>query len=175
MIPFYFRQNAPGTVSGHRLEEASHRLLVNSLQLKVDRNGFGIDIHVPPPAYANAPHVPPVNPYANYGFHNHGQPKTVSSVWQINLMQVTTYLQCLLWKPHMLMGMIQPHSPPASKSPHNGSHPIRKITNMLPTTMHLSLWDFIRMVDQDICKGLLHKCSRRPVPILFVKAVMIPT
>ncbi|GLT57929.1 hypothetical protein SLA2020_308650 [Shorea laevis] len=172
------RQNPPGTVSGNRLEEASHRLLVNNLQLKVDHNGFGIDIHAPPPAYANAPHVSPVNPYANYGFHNHGQPKMVSPVADYSNAGHHMNLQCLLCIPRMLMRMINPIVLQLPTLLTIGLILfIREITNMLPTAMYLSLQDFIRMVDQDTCKGLLYKyCPQRPaVPFLFVKAVMMPT
>ncbi|XP_007017772.2 PREDICTED: 5'-3' exoribonuclease 3 isoform X1 [Theobroma cacao] len=71
------RHNPPGAISGRKLGEASHRLVANSLQLKGDRNGFSNDIHAPPPLYAAAPYVPPVNSHVNYGFHNQGQHRMV--------------------------------------------------------------------------------------------------
>ncbi|EOY14246.1 5'-3' exoribonuclease 3-like protein [Theobroma cacao] len=67
------RHNTPGAISGRRLVEASHRFIANSLQMKVDCNGFNNDMQAPPPSYAAAPCVPPVNSHVNYGFHNQGQ------------------------------------------------------------------------------------------------------
>ncbi|KAJ8762270.1 hypothetical protein K2173_007426 [Erythroxylum novogranatense] len=69
------RQNLPGTTSGRQLGEASHRLVVNSLQLKVDRNG-----HVPGPSpnYAAATHVPPYLPISN-GFQDDGYARVPQS------------------------------------------------------------------------------------------------
>ncbi|XWS14476.1 hypothetical protein CRYUN_Cryun35bG0012800 [Craigia yunnanensis] len=71
------RHNPPGSVSGRKLGEASHRLIANSLQLKVDHNGFSNNMRAPSPSYATAPYIPPVNSYVNYGFHNHRQPRMV--------------------------------------------------------------------------------------------------
>ncbi|GAV59987.1 XRN_N domain-containing protein [Cephalotus follicularis] len=64
------RQNPPGTISGRLLEEASHRLVVNSLQLKVDRNGHQNHRPAPPLPYGMPPYVAPFPPYTNYGLHD---------------------------------------------------------------------------------------------------------
>ena len=66
-----FRRNPPGTISAHHLGEASHRLVSNSLQQKIDRNGYGNHMHTPPPPYFAAPCGPPNSFYSN-GLHNHG-------------------------------------------------------------------------------------------------------
>ncbi|XP_022769156.1 5'-3' exoribonuclease 3-like isoform X2 [Durio zibethinus] len=71
------RHNPPGSVSGRKLGEASHRLIANSLRLKIDTNGFSNNMQAPPPSYATAPYIPPVNSNVNYGFHNQGQPRMV--------------------------------------------------------------------------------------------------
>ncbi|XP_022757502.1 5'-3' exoribonuclease 3-like isoform X2 [Durio zibethinus] len=68
------RHNPPASVSGR---EASHRLITNSLRLKVDHNGFSNNMQAPPPSSATAPYIPPVNSYVNYGFPNQGQPRMV--------------------------------------------------------------------------------------------------
>ncbi|KAE8701900.1 5'-3' exoribonuclease 3 [Hibiscus syriacus] len=62
-------RNAAGSLSGHKLGDASHRLIANSLQSKMDRNGFNNNMQ--------APYNPPVNSNVNYGFHNQGQPSMV--------------------------------------------------------------------------------------------------
>ncbi|XVE56144.1 hypothetical protein DITRI_Ditri03aG0214200 [Diplodiscus trichospermus] len=67
------RQNPPGSVSGRKLGEASHRLIANSLQWKVDHNGFSNTMQAPAPSYAAAPYVPPVNSYVSYGFRKQQQ------------------------------------------------------------------------------------------------------
>ncbi|KAH1064982.1 hypothetical protein J1N35_029969 [Gossypium stocksii] len=66
------RHNSSGSVSG---QDASHRLITNSLQLKMDRNGFGNNIQAS--SYAPAPYNPSVNSHANYGYHNQGQPRMI--------------------------------------------------------------------------------------------------
>ncbi|XVF73894.1 hypothetical protein PTKIN_Ptkin13bG0017300 [Pterospermum kingtungense] len=71
------RHNPPGSVSGRKLGEASHRLIANSLLLKVDHNRLSSNLQAPPPSYTIAPSVPPVNSSVNYGFHNQGQPRMV--------------------------------------------------------------------------------------------------
>ncbi|KAL9395550.1 hypothetical protein Peur_009803 [Populus x canadensis] len=65
------RRNPPGTISAHHLGEASHRLVSNSLQQKIDRNGYGNHMHTPPPPYFAAPCGPP-NSFYSKGLHNHG-------------------------------------------------------------------------------------------------------
>lgn len=63
------RQNLPGTISGRQLGEAAHRLVVNSLQVKAERNGFGDQMHAPPP-YPAAPYGPPLSSYSDNRYHN---------------------------------------------------------------------------------------------------------
>ncbi|KAI4316915.1 hypothetical protein L6164_024844 [Bauhinia variegata] len=59
------RQNPPGALSGRQLGEAAHRLLVNSLQVKVDSNGYGNN--GPPHNYvAPMGHPQPFPSYQNY-------------------------------------------------------------------------------------------------------------
>ncbi|XVF63713.1 hypothetical protein PTKIN_Ptkin09bG0108300 [Pterospermum kingtungense] len=67
--------NPPGSDSGHKFGEASHRLIANSLRLKKDHNGFSNNMQAPPPSYPTASYNSPVNSYGNYGFHNQGQPR----------------------------------------------------------------------------------------------------
>ncbi|GKU90081.1 hypothetical protein SLEP1_g4123 [Rubroshorea leprosula] len=129
------RQNPPGTISGHKLGEASHRLLVNSLQLKVDSNGFSNNMHALPPAYANAPHVPPINPHTNYGFHNQGQHR----------MPVADYSgagyrgpSTPTMQPPFAHRYDQPYSPPASYPPHTGSRPHYQRSNQAASISHVS-------------------------------------
>ncbi|GAV67835.1 zf-CCHC domain-containing protein/XRN_N domain-containing protein [Cephalotus follicularis] len=64
------RQNPSGTISGCLLGEASHRLVVNSLQLKVDRNEYQNHRPAPPLPYGMAPYVAPFPPYTNHGLHD---------------------------------------------------------------------------------------------------------
>uniref|UniRef100_A0A5B7BCI5 5'-3' exoribonuclease n=1 Tax=Davidia involucrata TaxID=16924 RepID=A0A5B7BCI5_DAVIN len=85
------RQNPPGTISGRQLGEAAHRLVVNSLQLKADQNGYGDQMYTPPSSYAatNGPPfssyqynrmVPPRTGYPSrsvYGQHRSSNPTTV--------------------------------------------------------------------------------------------------
>ncbi|KAJ6684778.1 5'-3' EXORIBONUCLEASE [Salix purpurea] len=58
------RRNPPGTISGRHLGEASHRLVSNSLQPKIDRNGCDSHMHTPSPYFA-APCSPPHSFYSN--------------------------------------------------------------------------------------------------------------
>lgn len=57
------RQNPPGTISGKQLGEAAHRLVVNSLQLKTDRNGIE-QMHRPPSSHVG---MIAASPYYNNG------------------------------------------------------------------------------------------------------------
>ncbi|KAK2971467.1 hypothetical protein RJ640_020873 [Escallonia rubra] len=63
------RQNPPGTVSGRQLGEAAHRLVVNSLQYKTDRNGYGDQMYAPPPPYG-ATYAPPLPSYHSNRHHD---------------------------------------------------------------------------------------------------------
>ncbi|XP_048226766.1 5'-3' exoribonuclease 3 isoform X2 [Ricinus communis] len=69
------RRNPPGTISGRQLGEASHRLVVNSLQMKVDHNGYANHLHAPIPPYAATAHVPVHSSYAN-GSHDPRRDRT---------------------------------------------------------------------------------------------------
>ncbi|KAI8549517.1 hypothetical protein RHMOL_Rhmol06G0030900 [Rhododendron molle] len=55
-----------GTISGRQLGEASHRLVVNSLQLRTDRNGF-----------RNPQHGRPLSSYQNNRYHDNERNKVV--------------------------------------------------------------------------------------------------
>ncbi|XP_057973124.1 5'-3' exoribonuclease 3 isoform X2 [Malania oleifera] len=75
------RQNPPGTISGRQLGEAAHRLVINTLQLKGNRNGLADHMHAPPPSYAAAMHrLPsasfPSNTYHDRDQHRMFQPRT---------------------------------------------------------------------------------------------------
>ncbi|XP_065880638.1 5'-3' exoribonuclease 3 isoform X2 [Euphorbia lathyris] len=65
------RQNPPGAVSGRQLGDASRRLVVNSLQLKGDRDRHYNHSRAPTP-YASAPYLPHAPPYSN-GLHDPGR------------------------------------------------------------------------------------------------------
>lgn len=65
---FFIRHNPPGSVTGRKLGEASHRLIANSLQLKVECNGFSNNMQAPSPSYGTALYIPPLNSSVNYGF-----------------------------------------------------------------------------------------------------------
>ncbi|GMI91317.1 5'-3' EXORIBONUCLEASE 3, 5'-3' exoribonuclease 3 [Hibiscus trionum] len=54
------RHNPPGSVSGRKLGEASHRLIAKSL-LKVDRKEISNDMQDLPLSITTAPYIPPVN------------------------------------------------------------------------------------------------------------------
>lgn len=69
-----FRQNMLPTISGRQLGEASHRLVVNSLQIKGDRGGYGDHMNAPPPPYVPASYFLPPASYQNYaGFDQRHQ------------------------------------------------------------------------------------------------------
>ncbi|KAL1099983.1 hypothetical protein V6Z11_D05G198400 [Gossypium hirsutum] len=80
------RYNPPGSISGRKLGEASHRLIANSLKkLKVDRTGFSNNVQAPPPSIATAPHIPPFNSHVNNGYlhyppnHQNGGVRLITS------------------------------------------------------------------------------------------------
>ncbi|XP_035538539.1 5'-3' exoribonuclease 3-like isoform X3 [Juglans regia] len=64
------RQNPSGTISGRQLGQAAHRLVVNSLQVKADPNGYDNKMHAQPPPYPVPPYRPPMASYQNYRFHD---------------------------------------------------------------------------------------------------------
>lgn len=67
-----FRPNPPGTISGRQLGDAAHRLVVNSLHVKLNSNGYGNQMHAHRPSYAEAPYYPPRSSYANNGSYDQG-------------------------------------------------------------------------------------------------------
>lgn len=65
------RQNPPASFSGRQLGDAAHRLVANSLQMKViDRNNFGNQMHAPPRPYASSSFGPPAPSYQNNRYRN---------------------------------------------------------------------------------------------------------
>ncbi|KAG6648500.1 hypothetical protein CIPAW_07G151800 [Carya illinoinensis] len=64
------RQNPSGTISGRQLGQAAHRLVVNSLQVKTDPNGYDNKMHAQPPSYPVPPHRLPMASYQNDRFHD---------------------------------------------------------------------------------------------------------
>ncbi|KAK4274295.1 hypothetical protein QN277_017539 [Acacia crassicarpa] len=69
------RQNPPGSISGKQLGEAAHRLLVNSLQMKVESNGHEHIINGESRPYAAQMGPPrPLLPYPMYDSHSGYQP-----------------------------------------------------------------------------------------------------
>ncbi|XP_041017329.1 5'-3' exoribonuclease 3-like isoform X3 [Juglans microcarpa x Juglans regia] len=64
------RQNPSGTISGRQLGQAAHRLVVNSLQVKADPNGYDNKMHTQPPSYTVPPYRPPMASYQNDRFHD---------------------------------------------------------------------------------------------------------
>ncbi|OMO68873.1 putative 5-3 exonuclease protein [Corchorus capsularis] len=139
------RHNPPGAISGHKFgeaeAEASHRLIANSLQLKVDhRNGFSKDMQAqaqaqaqaPPPSYSYATgHVPPdVHSYVNHGFHNQGQYRMAPPLrppyqyhYHTNLN--TTQAAAYKYNRH--------HPPPPRNYPNNGSMRMPRPVAQMPT------------------------------------------
>lgn len=68
---FLYRQNPPARFSGRQLGDAAHRLVANSLQMKVtDRNNFGNQMHAPPRSYASFSFGPPAPSYQNNRYRN---------------------------------------------------------------------------------------------------------
>ncbi|EXC00968.1 5'-3' exoribonuclease 3 [Morus notabilis] len=66
------RQNHSRDLSGRHLGEAATRLVVNSLQVKADRNGYCNPMHVHPPPYPGAQHTQFQSSYGNQRFHDQG-------------------------------------------------------------------------------------------------------
>lgn len=84
-----FRQAPSGAISGQHLGEAAHRLVVNSLQVKADRNGYGNRMHGPPHSYPVPPYRPQLPSYRNNqmppprpGHHPRGPPQYSNSIGQ---------------------------------------------------------------------------------------------
>ncbi|GFZ10384.1 5'-3' exoribonuclease 3 [Actinidia rufa] len=66
------RHDRAGAISGPQLGEAAQRLVVNSLQLRTDRNGFGDQMHGrPPPSYGGT-YRQPITSYQNNRYHDGG-------------------------------------------------------------------------------------------------------
>ncbi|KAJ8752369.1 hypothetical protein K2173_004005 [Erythroxylum novogranatense] len=73
------RPHPPGAISGRQLGEASRRLVVNSLQMKVDHNGY---MHACPP-YSAASYVSSYSSFSN-GFQDDGHRRMPQSNFQAN-------------------------------------------------------------------------------------------
>lgn len=67
---FVFRQNPSGTISGRQLGQAAHRLVANSLQVKVDPRGYGNQMHAPPPSYPMPRYPSQMASYQNDRYHD---------------------------------------------------------------------------------------------------------
>ncbi|KAM4129906.1 hypothetical protein ACJW30_01G059400 [Castanea mollissima] len=85
------RQAPSGAISGQHLGEAAHRLVVNSLQVNVDRNGYGNRMHAPPHSYPVPPYRPHLPSYQNNqrspprsGHHPRGPPQYSNSIGRGN-------------------------------------------------------------------------------------------
>lgn len=65
------RQNHYG-ISGRQPGEAANRLIVNSLQVRTDRNGYSNQMHVHPPLYPRVPYSESQSSYTNQRFHDQG-------------------------------------------------------------------------------------------------------
>ncbi|KAJ8772759.1 hypothetical protein K2173_027936 [Erythroxylum novogranatense] len=73
------RPHPPGTTSGRQLGDASHRLIVNSLQMKVDQNGY---MHARAP-YSAASYVSSYSSFSN-GVQDDGHRRMPQSNFQAN-------------------------------------------------------------------------------------------
>ncbi|PRQ27182.1 putative transcription factor interactor and regulator CCHC(Zn) family [Rosa chinensis] len=65
------RQHPPGAISGRQLGDAAHRLVVNSLHVKANSNGYGNQMPAHQP-YAEPPYYPPRASYASNGSYDQG-------------------------------------------------------------------------------------------------------
>ncbi|KAJ1398048.1 hypothetical protein SESBI_31386, partial [Sesbania bispinosa] len=116
-----WRKNPPGSISGRELGEAAHRLVVNSLQVKGDANGYRHAINGPPMSYAAAPmsHRQPL-PY-NYesrpGYV--AMPPPISAPPLQSPPQFVPY-PAVPTPPQY--GYNQPYSPPMRYNPHHQSN-----------------------------------------------------
>ncbi|GFY82626.1 hypothetical protein Acr_02g0008660 [Actinidia rufa] len=75
LLEFFFQARHPGTISGQQLGEAAHRLVVNSLQVRENSNGYSNQMHGPPRSYATT-HEPPLSSYQNNRHHGHERNST---------------------------------------------------------------------------------------------------
>uniref|UniRef100_A0A2P2M100 5'-3' exoribonuclease n=1 Tax=Rhizophora mucronata TaxID=61149 RepID=A0A2P2M100_RHIMU len=117
------RQNLPATISSRHLGEASHRLIANSLQLKVDRNESRYPMHVQPPPYAAVPFVPPPPSYSN-GLHDPGHHRVVQPRMEFSH---ANHQQSFNPRNHNDHRYGQPYSLSNFNSPYNPCHPRQEI------------------------------------------------
>ena len=70
LLGFFFQARPPGTISGRQLGEAAHRLVVNSLQVRANSNGYSDQMHGPPRSYTTT-HEKPLSSFQNNRPHGH--------------------------------------------------------------------------------------------------------
>ncbi|KAB1203693.1 5'-3' exoribonuclease 3 [Morella rubra] len=116
------RQNPSGTISGRQLGQAAHRLVANSLQVKVDPRGYGDQMHARP-SYPMPRYPSQMASYQNDRYHDQAYnsmppPRTFHlledtiNLWISLLVQVTTRLVIIH---HMF--------PSAARHPNSRPHP----------------------------------------------------
>ncbi|XP_028784662.1 5'-3' exoribonuclease 3 isoform X2 [Neltuma alba] len=113
------RHNPPGAISGKQLGEAAHRLLVNSLQLKVESNGHGHIINGEAHPYA-APMGPPQSlPYPMYDSYSgyHGASGYMSAPLPQGPLHPSPYTP-----PTQQYGYTQPYAGPSMYNSHHQSN-----------------------------------------------------